>query len=152
MSRNTFVVAAFVCAGVALSGAQAATAQLHKTIGTAISSNGVVTAVPSGTTVIDTQTIKCTATNGCIIAVGAMVQAILNSGSGQWQICVLVDSNLAMPGCPVQGIVPSSNYVVGNLRANATANTGTHTVQTEIVMPGAGSIAARESDYTVLKN
>ena len=145
-------IIAAVVLGVSVSGAHAAAAQLHKSAGTAISANGLVTAVPSGTSVIDTQTIKCTATSGCIISIEAMVQAISSSSSGQWQICALVDGNLAAPGCPVQGIVPASNYVVGNLRANATVNTGTHTVQTEIVMPAAGNIAARESDYTVLKN
>jgi hypothetical protein len=143
---------ALLCASTAVSDAQAAAAKLHKSVGTAISWNGVVTAVPSGTTVIDTQTIKCGSATGCIIATDAMVQAIVDSGSGQWQICVLVDENQAAPGCPVQGIVPSSNYVVGNFRANATVSTGTHTVETEIVMPGAGSVAARESDYTVFKN
>jgi hypothetical protein len=152
MIDRTRIMTALLCAGFAMQGAHAATAQLHKSVGTAIYADGVVTAVPGGTTVIDTQTIKCGSTNGCIISVAAMVQAILNSGSGQWQICVLVDATQAAPGCPVQGTVPSSNYVVGNLRANALVNTGTHTVQTEIIMPGAGSIAARESDYTVYKN
>ena len=152
MSTKTFIAATFVCAGFAISGAQAATATLHKVVGTAISANGVVTAVPAGTSVIDTQTIKCGDSNGCTISIAAMVQVISGSGSGQWQICALVDGNLAMPGCPVQGVVPSSNYVVGNLRANAIVASGTHTVVTQIVMPAAGSIAARESDYTVLKN
>jgi hypothetical protein len=150
IGRALITVALLLCA--ASSGADAAAAKLHKAVGTAISWNGVVTAVPAGTTVIDTQTIKCADTGGCIITIEAMVQAITNSGSGQWQICAVVDGSITGPGCPVQGIVPSSNFVVGNLRANAPVNTGTHTVQTEIVMPGAGSIGARESDYTVLKN
>ncbi|HTT99964.1 MAG TPA: hypothetical protein VMF58_18090 [Rhizomicrobium sp.] len=152
MIGKALIFTAALCAGVTTQDAQAATAKLHKIVGTAISANGVVTAVPTGTTVIDTQSIKCGDSNGCTISIAAMVQAISGSGSGQWQICALVDGNLALPGCPVQGVVPSSNYVVGNLRASAIVNSGTHTVVTEIVMPAAGSIAARESDYTVLKN
>jgi hypothetical protein len=132
--------------------AGAAPAKLHKLVGTVINWNGVVTAVPAGTSVIDTASIKCANASGCIISVAAMIQAISNGSAGQWQICVLVDGNQAGPGCPVQGIVPTSNYVVGNLHANATVATGTHTVQTEIVMPSAGSYAAWESDYTVYKN
>jgi hypothetical protein len=150
--QKALIAATLLITTLAAPGAEAATAKLLKSVGTAISANGVVTAVPAGTTVIDTQTIKCAATNGCIIAVVAMVQAISGSGSGQWQICVLVDGNQAGPGCPVQGILPSSNYVVGNLHANATVSSGTHTVETEITMPSAGNIAARESDYTVFKN
>ena len=152
MTKKAFIVSVFVCASFAMSGAHAATAKLLKAVGTAISANGVVTAVPAGTTVIDTQKIKCSNADGCIISVAAMVQAISNSGSGQWEICALVDGNLVQPGCPVQGTVPSSNYVVGNLRVDASVDSGTYTLQTEIVMPAAGSIAARESEYTVFKN
>ena len=130
----------------------AATAKLHKSAGTAIDWNGVVTAIPSGTTVIDTATVKCGATAGCIIGTAVMAQVIANGSSGQWQICVLVDGNQASPGCPVQGEVPTSNYVVGNLRANAPVATGTHTVQFEVMMPSSGNIAAWEADYTVYKN
>lgn len=129
-----------------------AVAQLHKVVGTAIDWNGVVTGVSGGTTTIDTANVKCANASGCIIGVAAMVQAISNGGGGQWAICVLVDGNQAAPGCPTQGIVPTSNYVVGNLRTNTPVATGTHTVVTEIVMPNAGSIAARESDITVYKN
>jgi len=127
-------------------------AQLHKVVGTAIDWNGAVTGVPGGTTAIDTANVKCANASGCIIGVAAMVQAISNGSSGQWAICVLVDGNQAAPGCPTQGIVPTSNYVVGNLRTNTPVATGTHVVVTEIVMPDAGSIAARESDITVYKN
>ena len=151
MFQKELIVAALII-GTGMSGAQAAAAKLHKAIGTAISANGVVTAVPAGTSIIDTQTVKCTATGGCIVSIEAMVQAISSGSSGQWQIRALVDGNQAAPGCPVQGIVPTSNYVVGNLRANATVNAGTHTVATEIVMPSSGNIAAREWDYTLLKN
>ncbi len=141
-----------VCALALASSANAALAKLHKLIGTAVASNGVVTAVPAGTTVIDTQSIKCSAATGCIIQVSAMVQAISNGSAGQWQICVIVDGSQAGPGCPAQGVVPSSNYVVGNLRANAFVATGTHSVQTEIIMPSNGSYAAWESDCAVYKN
>jgi hypothetical protein len=130
----------------------AATAKLHKLVGTVIASNGVVTAVPSGTTIIDSQTIKCANTSGCIVAVGTTLQAISNGSAGQWQICILVDGSQISPGCPVQGVLPTTNYVVGNLRSNTPVATGTHTVQTEIVMPSAGSYAAWESDYSVYKN
>jgi len=133
------------------SAAFAATAKLHKSAGTAIDSNGVVTAIPAGTTVIDTATVKCGAASGCIIRAEIMAQVISNT-IGQWQICARVDGSLAGPGCPVQGVVPSSNYIVGNLRANAPVATGTHTVSFEVVMPGSGSIAAWEGDYTVFKN
>jgi hypothetical protein len=81
-----------------------------------------------------------------------MAQVIANGSSGQWQICALVDGSMASPGCPAQGIVPTSNYVVGNIRANATVAPGTHTVAFEVVMPSSGSIAAWEADYTVFKN
>lgn len=130
----------------------AAPAKLNKLVGTVIGWSGSVTAVPAGTTVIDSKSIKCAGASGCIIAIGTTLQAISNGGAGQWQICVLVDGSQAAPGCPVQGVLPTSNYVVGNLRANATVATGTHTVQTEIVMPAAGSYAAWESDYSVYKN
>ena len=127
-------------------------AKLHKAIGTAIDWNGAVTSVPAGTTVIDTNTVKCGATTGCIVRIEAMAQVIANS-NGLWSICTLVDGNQGEPGgCPVQGVAVSSNYVIGNLRQNVVVATGTHTVQTEIVMPAAGSIAAWESDYTLLKN
>jgi hypothetical protein len=152
MIRKAFIVAIVACASFAMHGAQAATAKLHKAVGTAVSVNGVVTAVPSGTSVIDTQTIKCADTNGCVILAASMVQVISNGSAGQWQIGVYIDGNLITPGSPVQGIVPTSNYVVGNLRAAASVATGTHSVQTQLVMPSAGNIAAREFDYTVLKN
>jgi hypothetical protein len=127
-------------------------AKLHKTVGTAIDWNGVVTALPAGTSVIDTNTLKCAATSGCIIRIEAMTQVIANTG-GLWSICTLVDGNQGEPGgCPVQGVVAPSNYVIGNLRQNLVVATGTHTVQVEVVMPDAGSIAAWEADYTVLKN
>ncbi|HWA89704.1 MAG TPA: hypothetical protein VG889_06685 [Rhizomicrobium sp.] len=142
-----------LAAMLALAGpVHAANAKLHKLVGTAIAANGVVTAVPVGTTVIDTKSIKCGAASGCIIAVDTTLQAISNGSAGPWQICILVDGNQASPGCPVQGTLPTSNYVVGNLRTNAVVVTGTHTVQTEIVMPSAGSYAAWESDYSVYKN
>jgi hypothetical protein len=131
---------------------QNSVAKLHKTVGTTIDWNGVVTAVPTGTTVIDTNTVKCAAASGCIVRIEAMAQVIANS-SGLWSICTLVDGNQGEPGgCPVQGVAVSSNYVIGNLRQNFVVATGTHTVQTEIVLPDAGSIAAWESDYTLLKN
>jgi hypothetical protein len=127
-------------------------APLHKVVGTAIDWNGAVTGVSGGTTAIDTANVKCANASGCIIGVAAMVQTISNGSGGQWEICVLVDGSQASPGCPTQGIVPTSNYVVGNLRTNTPVATGTHTVVTEIVMPDAGSIAARESDITVYKD
>jgi hypothetical protein len=126
-------------------------ARLHKAVGTAIDWNGAVTAIPVGTTVIDTTTVKCGAASGCIIRTEIMAQVISN-GVGQWQICARVDGNQAAPGCPVQGVVPTSNYVVGNLRTNTPVATGTHTVSFEVVMPSSGSIAAWEGDYTVFKN
>jgi hypothetical protein len=139
-------------AGSVLHPHQNTTAKLHKTIGTAIDWNGVVTAVPGGTTVIDTNTVKCAPTSGCVIRIDAMVQVIANT-SGLWSICTLVDGNQGEPGgCPVQGVAVPSNYVIGNLRQNVVVATGTHTVQTEIVMPDAGSIAAWESDYTLLRD
>jgi len=131
--------------------AEAAAAKLRKLVGTATASNGVVTAVPSGTTVIDTESIKCANASGCLIEAQVIVQAIASS-AGPWQICVLVDGNQAQPGCPVQGSLPTSNYVVGTLRTNTLVATGTHTVQTEIVMPSAGNYAAWQADYSVYKN
>lgn len=148
---RTFIALAAMLA-LAAGASHAAPAKLNKLVGTVIAWNGAVTAVPAGTTLIDTKSIKCAGAAGCIIAVGTTLQAISGGSAGQWQICILVDGNQAAPGCPVQGIVPTSNYVVGNLRANATVATGTHTVQTEIIMPSAGSIAAWESDYSVYKN
>ena len=136
-------------AGLALPFCGAEAARLHKAVGTAIDWTGTVTPVSSGTTTIDSATVNCANAAGCIIGIASMAQVIVSSGSGSWSICVLVDGNQAGPGCPVQGTVPSSNYVVGNLRANATVASGTHTVQTQIVMPSAGSYAAFESDMTV---
>ena len=81
-----------------------------------------------------------------------MAQVIANGSAGQWQICVLVDGSQANPGCPVQGQVPTSNYVVGNLRTNTPVTTGNHTVSFEVTMPSDGNIAAWEADYTVYKN
>lgn len=147
-----FALSIFALAGLGMVAADAAPAKLHKIAGTAIAWNGVVTAAPAGTTVIDSQTIKCAATSGCILSIATMVQVISNGSAGQWQICILVDGSQAAPGCPTQGIVPTSNYVVGNLRANAPIATGTHTVLTEIILPSAGNYAAWESDYTVFKN
>lgn len=149
---KSIAISILVSACLAATGAQAAAAKLHKLAGTAFASNGVVTAVPAGTTVIDSETIKCASASGCIIAVGTTVQAISNGSAGLWQICVLVDGNQASPGCPAQGTLPTSNYVVGNLRTNTSVATGTHTVQTEIVMPSNGNYAAWESDYSVYKN
>jgi hypothetical protein len=145
-------ILSIVCALALASAAAAAPSKIHKLVGTAIASNGVVTAVPAGTTVIAAQSVKCAVTTGCIFQVSAMVQAISNGSAGQWQICVLVDGSQAGPGCPVQGIVPTSNYVVGNLRANAFVATGTHSVQTEIIMPSNGNYAAWEADCSVYKN
>ncbi len=141
-----------IALAVTLSAAQAVPARLHKLVGTAIASNGIVTAVPAGTTIIDSQTIKCAATTGCIVDVSAMVQVIANGSAGGWQICILVDGNQAGPGCPVQGTVPTSNYVVGNMRANMAVATGNHQVQTEIVMPSNGNYAAWQAEYSVYKN
>ena len=132
--------------------AAAANAKLHKAAGTAIDSNGVVTAIPAGTTVVDTVNVKCGPTAGCIIGIAVMAQVIADGSGGQWQICARVDGALAAPGCPVQGQVPTSNYVVGNLRANMPVATGSHTVSFEVVMPSNGNIAAWEGDYTVYKN
>lgn len=126
--------------------------KLHKFVGTVIDWNGVVTSLPGGTTVIDTNTVNCANTAGCVIGISVMAQVIA-SVSGSWSICTLIDGNQGEPGgCPVQGVVPASNYVIGNLRQNGVVAMGQHTVQTEIVMPSAGSIAAWESDYTVYKN
>lgn len=144
---TSLFLAGGLTAALAFSGAEAA--KLHKAIGTAIDWTGTVTPVSAGTTVIDSATVNCAKTTGCIIGIASMVQVMVNSGSGSWSICVLVDGNQAAPGCPVQGTVPSSNYVVGNLRANVVVASGSHTVQTEIMMPSAGSYAAFESDITV---
>ena len=151
MNTKSVVAASLLLALCVQPAAFAATAKLHKSAGTAIDSNGVVTEISSGTTVIDTATVKCGAVSGCIIRTEVMAQ-VISSSIGQWQICARVDGNLAGPGCPVQGVVPTSNYVVGNLRTNAPVATGTHTVSFEVVMPGSGSIAAWEADYTVFKN
>jgi hypothetical protein len=151
MNTKTAIAASLLLALCVQPAAFAAVAKLHKSAGTAIDSNGVVTAIPSGTTVIDSATVKCGAASGCIIRTEVMAQVISNS-IGQWQVCARVDGNLSAPGCPVQGVVPTSNYVVGNLRANMPVATGTHTVSFEVVMPGSGSIAAWEADYTVFKN
>lgn len=156
MKKRTAIAAslllAFCIQHAAFAADAPATAKLHKAVGTVIDSNGVVTALPSGTTVIDTATVKCASVSGCIIRTEVMAQVIAGSSGGQWQICALVDGNTASPGCPVQGIVPTSNYVVGNIRTNAAVTTGTHTVAFEVVMPSSGNIAAWEADYTVFKN
>jgi len=152
MKTKTAIAAVLLLGLFGQSAAIAAAAKLHKAIGTAIDWNGAVTAIPSGTTVIDTATVKCTATGGCIIRPEIVAQVISNGSAGQWQICALVDGNQISPGCPVQGIVPTSNYVVGNLRANAPVATGTHTVVFEVVMPSNGNIAAWEADYTIFKD
>ncbi|MBV8977617.1 MAG: hypothetical protein JO261_09620 [Alphaproteobacteria bacterium] len=145
------LVAALVASMGGAQAQQPATAKLHKQIGTAIDSNGVVTSLLAGTNVIDTTSVKCGATNGCIVDVGSMAQVIADT-SGQWSICVLIDGQQASPGCPVQGTVPSSNYVVGNLKSNAFVANGSHTVQMQVQMPAAGSIAAWQVDITLLKN
>jgi hypothetical protein len=152
MRKSVFVALVLAFAVAPLSAAMPAAAKLHKSVGTAIVWNGVVTAIPSGTTVINTATVKCAAAGGCIIGIAAMAQVISNGSQGQWQICVLVDGAQAAPGCPVQGQVPTTNYVVGNLRANAPVATGTHTVTFEVMMPSSGNIAAWEGDYTVYNN
>ncbi len=152
MHKTIFVALVLAFAAAPLSAAMPAAARLHKSAGTAIDWNGAVTAIPSGTTVIDTATVKCAAAAGCIIGISVMAQVISNGSQGQWQICALVDGTQAAPGCPVQGQVPTTNYVVGNLRANAPVATGTHTVTIEVVMPSNGNIAAWEGDYTVYKN
>ena len=152
MRKTIFVALALAFAGQPLSAATLSTAKLHKSAGTAIDSNGVVTAIAAGTTVIDTATVKCAAAAGCIIGIEVMAQVIANGSAGQWQICARVDGTQAGPGCPVQGQVPTTNYVVGNLRANMPVTTGTHTVSFEVTMPSSGSIAAWEGDYTVYKN
>jgi len=151
MRKNSAIVAGLLVALCIPCAAFAATAKLHKATGTAIDSNGVVTAIPAGTTVIDTATVKCGAASGCIIRTEVMAQ-VISSSIGQWQICARVDGNLSGPGCPVQGVVPTSNYVVGNLRTNTQVAAGTHTVSFEVVMPSSGNIAAWEADYTVFKN
>jgi hypothetical protein len=152
MRKTIFIALALAFAGQPVWAETPATAKLHKSVGTAIDWNGVVTAIPAGTTVIDTATVKCGATGGCIIGIEVMAQVIASGSAGQWQICVLVDGSQANPGCPVQGQVPTSNYVAGNLRANAPVATGNHTVSFEVTMPSNGNIAAWEADYTVYKN
>ena len=129
-----------------------AAAQLLKLAGTAIRWNGVVAPLAAGLNTIDTATIKCGATAGCTITIAAMVQVIADN-AGQWAICTTVDGNSAEPGgCPVQGVAQSSNYQIGNLKQNAVVTQGTHTVQTQVMMPSTGSVGAWESDYSVYKN
>jgi len=152
MKKASLLLAAALVASTGGAYAQEpAAAKLHKPIGTAIDWNGTVTGLAAGANTIDSKTVKCGATNGCIVDVGSMAQVIANS-NGQWSICVLIDNEQAAPGCPVQGIVPSSNYVVGNLKSNVLVQPGTHTVQMQVQMPGSGSIAAWQVDITLLKN
>jgi len=152
MNKTSLLLTAALISTIGSAYAQKpATVKLHAQIGTAIDWAGTVTSLAAGTNVIDTKKVKCAATNGCIVDVSSMAQVIADS-DGQWSICVLVDSQQAAPGCPVQGVVPSSNYVVGNLKSNILVQSGTHTVQMQVQMPSSGSIAAWQVDITLLKN
>jgi len=91
---------------------------------------------------VDTQqTWNCTYSEGCTITVSAMVQI---QNGGDWAICAVVDGNYINPPCPYQGNLPDSGtngYVTGNGQQNWVVGQGSHTVQVQVYVSTATTLA-----------
>jgi hypothetical protein len=96
--------------------------------------NGNSASLPQNAfTTIAASNVKCTNTNGCSIGIESMVQ--IQSGGGDWAICLLIDG--AQTSCQFQGVQSGpSSFVVGNARGWGTVAAGTHSVQTQVYVSG----------------
>jgi len=97
---------------------------------------------------VESRTVSCSVTVGCVIAQESMVQ--LSPGGGNWAICLEV--NGAYTTCQFQGHLPDTgSFVVGNARGNVLVPQGTHTVQTDVFTSNAATLAAWQTDHRVYK-
>lgn len=111
-------------------------------------SQGSGGSLAAGFNFIESRTVNCAPTSGCHIGQESMVQL---STTGNWAICLSVDSTYTT--CQYQGNLPDAgSYVVGNARGFSVGVTqGVHTVQTEVYVDVASTLAQWETDHRVYK-
>lgn len=110
--------------------------------------NGGGSGLSAGFNFIESRTVKCGNAAGCHIGQESMVQV---STTGNWAICLSVNGSYTT--CQYQGNLPDvGSYVVGNARGfSVSVPTGTHTVQTEVYVDVASSLAQWQTDHRVYK-
>jgi hypothetical protein len=93
---------------------------------------------------VESRTVDCPKAGGCHIGQEAMVQ--LNPGGGNWAICTSV--NAVYTTCQFQGHLPDvGTFVVGNSRGFVAVPQGVHTVQTDVFVSNASTLAQWQTDH-----
>jgi hypothetical protein len=98
---------------------------------------------------IESRTVNCANAAGCHIGQESMVQ--LAPGGGNWAICLAV--NGVYTTCQFQGHLPDvGTFVTGNARGFSVAvPQGVHTVQTDVFVSLASTLAQWQTDHRVYK-
>ena len=126
------------------------TLSMSKLKGT-ITSNGSNSgsALNPGFNTVNSVSVNCKLTSGCLIGIESMVQIAPPAGTN-WAICPSVDGFYASPPCPYQGLLPgTSAFVTGHNRSTYPVAMGTHTVNVEVYVDQASGLYNWESDVRI---
>lgn len=100
----------------------------------------------AGFNFVESRTVDCPKVAGCSIGQESMLQ--LNPGGGNWAICLSVNGSYTT--CQFQGHLPDTgSFVVGNARGFLSVPQGVHTVQTEVFVSLASTLAQWQTDHRV---
>jgi hypothetical protein len=120
----------------------------RKLVNTYISSGNGGSLAANTFNFIESRTVDCNKTVGCLIEQDSMVQ--LSPGGGNWAICLSVNGTYTT--CQFQGHLPDvGSYVVGNARGNVLVAQGVHTVQTDVYTANASTLAQWQTSHRVFR-
>lgn len=94
---------------------------------------------------VDTSTIDCQSTGGCILGLSAMDQIGFCNVADTWFIVVKVDGNL-FDGGPDQGPAPTAAFVTGNWQGTKIIKKGRHKIE---FSTEAGAATCKQGNWSV---